>query len=85
MIYTSPVIKFNNFIAQSDMILQTLHNPRLDQIICGDINVNHHNDSGRKIQQHALLNSYNLFSTINFCTRCNDDSISVIDNIFTDL
>jgi len=44
------VTKFNNFIAQLDMILQTLHNPRLDQIICDDINVNHHNDSVRKSQ-----------------------------------
>ena len=73
--------KFNNFIAQSDMI----HNPRLDQIMCGDINVNHNNDGGTKSQYDALLNSYNLFSTIHFCTRSNNDSISVIDNIFTDL
>lgn len=42
--------KFNNIIAQLDRTLQTLHNPGLDQIICDDINVNHHNDSGRKSQ-----------------------------------
>jgi hypothetical protein len=49
-IYTSPVTKFNNVIAQLDMVLQTLHNPRPDQFIYGNINVNHHNDSGRKSQ-----------------------------------
>ena len=68
-IYRSQVGKVFN----SDIILQTLYNPRLNLIICGDINVNFLNDSDRKSQLDALLNSYNLLSTVNFPTRINND------------
>jgi hypothetical protein len=62
------------------MILQKLQNPRLNLVICGDTNVNYLNDS-----LDALLNSYNVFSTVNFPARFNNDSSSAIDNIFIDI
>jgi hypothetical protein len=67
------------------MILSTLYNPRLNLIICGDININYLNDSDRKSHLDALLNSYNLFSTVNFPTRMNNDCSSAIDNVFFDI
>jgi len=39
-IYQSPSGNFNKFITQLDMILQTLYSPKVDLIICGDININ---------------------------------------------
>jgi hypothetical protein len=36
------------------MILQSLYTPKLNMIICGDINVNYLNDSDKKNQLDAL-------------------------------
>jgi hypothetical protein len=40
-------VKFNNFITQLDMMQQTLYKPKVDLIICEDININYlkNNDS----------------------------------------
>jgi hypothetical protein len=55
-----------------------------DLIICGDINVNYLQESNKNSQLNALLNSYNLFSIVQFPTRTHKNSISAIDNIFID-
>jgi hypothetical protein len=66
------------------MILQTLFPTKVDLIIRGDININYLNDSDRVGQLKALLNSYNLFSTVTFHTGIGKDYISAIDNSFID-
>ena len=52
--------------------------------MCGDVNVNCLQDSDKKSQLNALLNSYNLFSIVQFPTRIYRNSVSAIDNIFID-
>ena len=74
----------NKLITQLDIIPQSLYSPKVDLVICGDININYPNDSDRAIQLNALLNSYNLFSMVTFPARIGKDSISAIDNIFID-
>jgi hypothetical protein len=43
------------------------------------------NDNGKTNQLDAFLNSYTLFSTIDFPTRIYNDSSSAIDDIFNDI
>jgi hypothetical protein len=52
--------------------------------ICGDVNVHNLQESDKKSQLNALLNSYNIFSIVQFPTRTYKNSISAIDNIFID-
>jgi hypothetical protein len=63
------------------MKLQVLYTPKLILVICGDIYIMYLNDNGKTNQLDALLNSYNLFSTIDFPTRIYSDSSSAIDDI----
>ena len=61
--------------------MQTLRTPKLTLVICSDINVNCPSYNDKRNQLDALLNFYNLFSTIDCPTRNHNDSISAIDNI----
>jgi hypothetical protein len=63
-------------------LLNVLHSPKVEFVICGDINVNYLIDSNRKLNVDSLLSSYNLSSTVNFPTRVQSNSGSAIDNIF---
>jgi hypothetical protein len=80
VIYRPSTGKFKNVLTQLDMTLQSLHTPKLNLVICSDINVNCHSYNDKRNQLDALLNFYNLFSTIDFPTRNYNDSISAIDN-----
>jgi len=71
-------------VIQLDKILQKLCTIKSDIIICGDVNVNYLQESDKKSQLNALLNSYNLFSIVQFPTRTYNNSSSAIDNIFID-
>ena len=66
------------------MMLQSLHTPKLNHVICGEINVNCLSYNDRRNQLDVLLNLYNLLNTIDFPTRSYNDSISATDNIFID-
>lgn len=83
-IYRVPVGKFNNFLTQLEEILQTICNPKLDFIICGDININHLTESSKRGQFDAVLMSYKLISTATFPIRTENNSSPTIDNIFID-
>jgi hypothetical protein len=61
-----------------DKILKSLYSIKTEFIICGD----YLTDNYRKNQLNSLLNSYNLFSTVDFPTRIQNKSRSAIDNIF---
>ena len=54
-------------------------------LIYGDVNVNYLQESDKKSQLNALLNSYNLFSIVLFPTRIYGNSVPAIDNIFIDI
>ena len=83
-IYRAPDGNYNNFLTQLEKILQKIYDPKINLILCGDINVNYLKNSSRRSQLDALLMSYNLISTVNFPTRTQNNSSSIIDNIFID-
>jgi exonuclease III len=83
-IYRAPSGNFTHFLHKLDMILKSLYCSKIEFIICGDINVDYLSDNNRKNQLNSLLISYNLFSTVNFPTRIQNNSCSAIDNIFID-
>ena len=72
------------YLTQLDKILQKLCTIKSNIIICGDVNINYLQESDKNIQLNALLNSYNLFSIVQFPPRTYNNSSSAIDNIFID-
>jgi len=85
-IYRSPTGDFATFIQGIDEILNQLHKPNIEIIICGDINVNHLDENCYKRRQlNTLLATYNLRSTVRFPTRSLNGTATAIDNLFIDL
>lgn len=84
-IYTAPSGNFNLYVAKLDIILRNLHTSALEYIICSDINLNYLTDSERKSQLEALLQIYNVTSTVNFPTSVQNNLTTAIDNMFTDI
>jgi hypothetical protein len=85
VIYRSPTGKFNTFLTQLDTIMQTSYKPKLNLVMWGYVYVNYLKVNDKKKLLDALLNFYNLISTIDFLTRIHNDSSSAIDNIFVDI
>jgi exonuclease III len=83
-VYRAPSGNFTNFIHKMDKILRSLCSSKIEFIVCGDFNIDYLTDNSRKSQLNSLLNSYNLFSTVDFPTRIQNLSKSAIDNIFID-
>jgi hypothetical protein len=83
-LYKAPSGHFSEFLNRLESILNILHTPKNEVVICGDINVNYLVDNNRKTCLNSLLLSYNLSSIANFPTRIQNNSISAIDNIFID-
>jgi len=67
-----------------DIVLKTLHRPNFKYIICGDFNINYLTDNPNKSLLDYVLCSCNLVSIVDFPTRIQNTSTSVIDNIFID-
>jgi hypothetical protein len=82
--YRAPSGNFSKFLLQIDEVLKSLYTLKAEFIICGDFNIDYLMDNYRKNQLNSLLNSYNLFSTVDFLTRITNTSKSAIDNIFID-
>jgi len=68
-----------------EKILNLLHKPKTEFIICGDFNINYMEGSNNRKALDNLLTLYNLMSTVYFPTRIVDNSIYMIDNIFIDV
>jgi hypothetical protein len=83
-IYRSPSGNFEHFINKLDKALNLLSKPKNEFVLCGDFNINFLEESSRKSQLLALLQSYNLFHTVLFPTRVTVTNSSSIDNIFID-
>jgi hypothetical protein len=63
--------------------LQT-YKPKIDIIICGDMNINYLEESNRVKQLNTLLKTINLVNIVSFPTRMQGSSSTSIDNIFID-
>ena len=83
-IYRAPVGDFSRFLKNLDDTLKYLHKPKVEFLICGDINTDYLLESNRKKQLSSLLATYNLFYTVNFATRLQKKSSTATDNIFVD-
>jgi exonuclease III len=83
-VYRAPSSNFSYFMHKMDKILRLLYNTKTEYIICGDFNIYYLIDNCRKSQFNSLLNSYNLFSIVDFPTRIQNTYTSTIDNIFLD-
>ena len=83
-VYRAPTGNFLQFLNTLDSALNAIYCPNVEFIICGDINIDYLKDSSRKRLLNTLLLSFNLFSIIDFPTRSQKNSISLIDNIFID-
>jgi hypothetical protein len=83
-IYRAPLGNFTYFIKKSETILNSLHTTNTQDIICSDININYLTQNNRENILYSLLASYNLFSTVPFPTRCQNNSATATDNIFID-
>jgi hypothetical protein len=64
-LYRAPTGDFNQFLKKLDDTLKYLHKPKVEFLICGDINTDYLLESNRKKQLPSLLAIYNLFYTVN--------------------
>jgi len=83
-IYRAPLGNLKKFLDIMDRILNLLHRPKTEFIICGDININYMEMSNNRKSLDNLLAIYNLRSIVHFPTRIVDNSKSMIYNIFID-
>jgi len=56
-IYRSPLVNFNTFITNFDLILRKFLNLKINFIICGDINVNYLAESYKKINSTVFYST----------------------------
>jgi hypothetical protein len=84
-IYRSPSGNFSNFINLLENIVHSLYNPKIDLIICGDMNVSYLEESSRVKQLNALMKTINLVNVVSFPTRICAQSCTSIDNVFINI
>jgi len=83
-IYRPPGGNFTTFLLHLESAITQLYSNTMNLIICGDINVNYLQDSRNKSLLNSLLASFNPYSAVNFPTRINSKSSTIIDNVFID-
>jgi exonuclease III len=81
-LHRSPTGNFSYFLNQLESILNKVYKTSNELILCGDLNINYHNDNSRKDLLDSLLVSFNLVSTVKFPTRISNNSCTLIDNIY---
>jgi len=70
------------FLAKLEEVLNALFIEPINLIMYGDFNVNFMIDTSKKGQLTSLLKTYNLDYIVNFPTRTDESSETIIDNIF---
>jgi hypothetical protein len=80
----SPAGNFRQFLNTVETTLKHLYKPKIEFLMCGDVNVNYLLGSCRKAQLSSLLNTFNVSYTVSFPTRTHNSKGSIIDNIFID-
>jgi exonuclease III len=83
-IYRLPSGNFDHFVNTLDTALKSLYKSKIEIKLCGDFNVNFLEDGGRTLQLALLMQSYNIFHTVEFPTRTGNNTSTAIDNIFID-
>ena len=83
-VYRAPSRDLEYFFDQLEIIFNSLQNPKIKFILCGDLNINFIRSSHNKTQLDNLLNMHNLKQTISFPTRITTTTATTIDNIFID-
>jgi hypothetical protein len=68
VIYRSPLGNLQHFLHKIEDILNMLYSNTTETMICGDLNINHLNDSTSKHYLDLILASYGLSSIVNFLT-----------------
>jgi endonuclease/exonuclease/phosphatase family metal-dependent hydrolase len=81
-IYRSPSGNCNMFMSQLETIIHQLYNPKIDLIICGDMNISYLEESNRVKQLNTLFKTTNLVNVVSFPRRMHRYSSTSIDNIF---
>jgi hypothetical protein len=72
------------FLNKLESFIDYLYKPTAEFVICGDININYLTESYHKQCLNSLLASFNLMSIVNFPTRIQNYSNTVIVNVFID-
>ena len=81
-VYRSPTGDITNFLNTLETTIDKLYNNTTNLIICGDFNINYLSDNKEKQKLNSLLNSYSLYSVIEFPTRTKNTTSTAIDNVF---
>ena len=81
-VYRSPTGNITYFLHNLVAALNQVYNNTVDIILCGDFNINYLSDNQNKQALNSLLNSFSLYSIIDFPTRIHNNSNTMIDNIF---
>jgi exonuclease III len=82
--YRAPIGDSAQFVSKSDCIINYLHKPRPEFIICGDINMDFLTESHHKQCPVSQLTSFSLTSTAELQTRMQNYWSTAIDNVFID-
>jgi hypothetical protein len=72
------------FLNRLDGIIKTVYKVDLQLIIRSDINIDYLTDSDKKRQFDAMLLTYNLSAIVQFTTRSQIHSSTLIDNTYID-
>ena len=84
VVYRVPTGNFNLFLNRLDDLIKSIYKTNLNLILCGDINIDYPTENDRKRQLSSMLQTYNLNAIVNFPTRLQGMSSTMIDNIFLD-
>ena len=83
-VYRAPSGDLEYFFDQLEITFNSLQNPKIKFILCGDLNINFIGSSHKKTQLNNFLNMHNLKGTVSFPTRITTTTSTSIDNIFID-
>jgi hypothetical protein len=83
-IYASPTGNFNHFLNLLGATLTHLYKPKMEFLLCGNLNVNYLSDSNCTHQISILLQSYNMAHSADFPTRTHKTSSTANDGILVD-
>jgi exonuclease III len=82
-VYRSPTGNIAYFLNNLEIALNQVYNNNTDDIIlCGDFNINHLSDNQNNQALNSLLTNYSLYRIMDFPMRINNNSHTMIDNIF---
>lgn len=83
--YRSPCGDLSIFFEGLTNVLNFLFKPTVRFILCGDFNVDGYYDSKEFVNLCGVLSSYNLKPIVRWPTRVTNSTITLIDNIFTNI